>query len=317
MLAAQRAPAPVPPRVQRPAIRARVPQPFLPVHRGRGSEVRPEDHPGLPREPGSRRGVRRCAVTLGCSPWRWSRWRRGAGRTCTTSRSSAVCAGDPFFDDGRSARPTIEDTVSRDDLRDDPALSTGKSAGKLRGGAPRAGRPRAARAGPRTLRDLLRPVPRRPGRRARDDRPARLLAAAFVPHRPTAKRAGRLLLRRDHERVRRHAGLRGAGSAAGPLGDRGLPPRAAAQPERHRRWTSRPRSASGSSRRPRPHDGTRAPDRPGGDRTVRATLAHRRTSSGSRRPSRRPSPTRRRSSVRTWSRTCSGSGSPWAAWRCS
>lgn len=36
---------------------------------------------------------------------------------------------NPFFEDGRSARPSVAGTVSRDDLRDDDALHTGKTGG--------------------------------------------------------------------------------------------------------------------------------------------------------------------------------------------
>ena len=46
--------------------------------------------------------------------------------------------------------------------------------------------------------------------------------------------AARALLRRHHERLRRDARLRRAGSRARPLGDRRLHPRAAAEPERDR-----------------------------------------------------------------------------------
>ena len=53
------------------------------------------------------------------------------------------------------------------------------------------------------------------------------------------QRRGRLLLRRDDQRLRRDAGLQGADHAARSLGHRRLHPRAAAQPARDRRRTSR------------------------------------------------------------------------------
>jgi hypothetical protein len=59
-----------------------------------------------------------------------------------------------FFADGSSARPLVEGTVARGSLRDDEAFFTGK--------------PRPGRNGPR------------------HGRPARVLAAAVVSHRPIA-----------------------------------------------------------------------------------------------------------------------------------
>ena len=62
--------------------------------------------------------------------------------------------------------------------------------------------------------------------------------------------AGRALLRRDHQRLRRDAGLQGADRAARPLGDRRLHPRAAAQPARDRRRRAGRTSRRSCSRRP-------------------------------------------------------------------
>ena len=58
--------------------------------------------------------------------------------------------------------------------------------------------------------------------------------------------AGRPLLRRDHERLRRDAGLRRADHGRGPLGDRRLHPRAAAERSTRRSPTCRPAERASS-----------------------------------------------------------------------
>src|ERR1019366_2196894 len=80
------------------------------------------------------------------------------------------------------------------------------------------------------LQRLLHALPRPYRQRQRHDRAPRLPASAHLPQRPPATAAQWIFLRRDHQRIRRHARLCGAGSAAGPLGHRGLHPRAATQP---------------------------------------------------------------------------------------
>src|SRR6185503_18767671 len=104
-------------------------------------------------------------------------------------------------------------------------------------------RPPPARAG--ALRHLLHALPRRHRARRRDGRAARLPAPSLPAHRPAAQREDGLLLRRDHERLRGHARLLGPGRGGGPLGDRGLRARAAAQRERApgRRARGSPRGA--------------------------------------------------------------------------
>ena len=47
-------------------------------------------------------------------------------------------AASSFFDDGLSARPRVEGTVARGELRDDEPLYTGKEAGQLVSQIPRA-----------------------------------------------------------------------------------------------------------------------------------------------------------------------------------
>ena len=165
----------------------------------------------------------------------------------------------PFFGDVRSARPLV---------------AGNRGAGTAaRGSVPRDGQDRQRRRhglsvpggrgghGPRTraLRDLLHAVPRPHRNRRRHDRPARLPPAADVSRRSAAQRADRPLRRRHGQRLRRDAGLLGPGRRPRSMGDRGVHPRAAAQPARHDSPTSpnasEERSGNGlraDSRRPDP-----------------------------------------------------------------
>ena len=93
---------------------------------------------------------------------------------------------------------------------------------------------------PAALRHLLRSLPFPRGRWQRRDSVARFPAqAAVLSHRASAQSAAGIFLRRDHQRLRRHARLRVADPAARSLGDRGLHPRSAIEPGRHRRRRSR------------------------------------------------------------------------------
>ena len=118
---------------------------------------------------------------------------------------------------------------------------------KVTRGAPRAG----ADAVPGLL--LALPRPHRP--RRRHDRAARLQEAELVPRRPPAPDADRLLLRRDHERLRRHVRLLGPGAARRTAG-RSRPTSArcstaSTRPPRTCRRTSAPSSTRASPRRRR------------------------------------------------------------------
>src|SRR5262245_20658208 len=90
----------------------------------------------------------------------------------------------------------------------------------------------AARARPHRVRGVLLALPRPHRARGRHDRAARLQGASLLPRRPPAPDADRLLLRRDDDRLRRDARLRGADRARRPLGDRRLRAHAAVQPVR-------------------------------------------------------------------------------------
>ena len=156
----------------------------------------------------------RCArvlASLACS--RCCCCAAAAARTCTTSRSTSRSSASAFFADGRAvaaagaghgrARPACTTTT---------LFYTGKAGRQARSTRSRSPVTRAAaRARPGALQHLLLALPRPDRQRQRHDRAARLSAAAVVPHRAAARGAGRLLLRRDHQRLRRHAELRAAG----------------------------------------------------------------------------------------------------------
>ena len=188
---------------------------------------------------------RRCGAALALSS--------AAGRACRQDMhnqpSTIPLRDERFFKDGSSARPLVEDTVARGTLQEDAAFFTGKSERRRVATLPvaaDAGGPGSRRA---ALQHLLRALPRPHRQRQRNDRAARLPAAAVVPRRPAAAGADRPFLRRHDQRVRRDARLPGADRAARSLGDRGLHPRAATEPARDRVATCRPRIAR-SSRSP-------------------------------------------------------------------
>ncbi len=143
-----------------------------------------------------------------------------------------------------------------------------------RQGRRRAGRPvsvrdraRGSRARPAALQHLLHAVPRHARRRQRHGGAARPAAGGVVPPGSPAPGEGRLLLRRDHQRLRRDAGLRRADPGSRSLADRRLRARAAVQPARVGR-----RRAGGSAR---------------GDRRRSATPAALRRAKAAPQPSRR------------------------------
>ena len=239
----------VPPGVQRAAIRAGLAQPVLPVHRGDRSAVRSRTDQRVSGDAGAQGGVRSCALDLDSS----------ARLVLLAGSARSACRQDmhdqpkyiplrpsDFFADGRSARPLVEGTVARGHLDDDARFYTGKGPdGKPSTQFPFPVTKDVLERGQERFNIYCSPCHDRARQRQRHDRAARLPASAVVPHRPPAAGAQRLHLRRDHQRLRRHAGLRRADSAARPLGHRGLHPRAAIEPERHASTTCRrPRTAA-------------------------------------------------------------------------
>ena len=157
-----------------------------------------------------------------------------AASTCTCSRARIRCPAATSIADQRSARPPGRRhgrprPVARRRLflyRQDRQQS------RRRHAFPRDQRSAGAR--PRALQHLS----ARPATRASGDGngfvPSRGFSAqaAVVPHRAAAESARRIFLRRDHRRLRHHARLRLADSAAGSLEHRGLHPCLAVEPER-------------------------------------------------------------------------------------
>ena len=104
--------------------------------------------------------------------------------------------------------------------------------GTARRSVPVPDRRRRPAARPGALQHLLHAVPRQARRRPGHGRAARLAPGRLVPPGPAAPGEARLLLRRRDQRLRRHAGLRGADSGPRSLVDRGLRPHAATEPAR-------------------------------------------------------------------------------------
>ena len=150
------------------------------------------------------------------------------------------------FADNRASRTPPAGTVARGWLRDDEALYTGKVDGQLVDQFPFAIAPRRAGARTAALQHLLHAVPRPARRRPGHGGAARPAPGGLVSPGSPAPGKARLLLRRDHQRLRRDAGLRGADSGPRSLADRRLRAHAATEPARVGR-----RRAGGSPRRAR------------------------------------------------------------------
>ena len=113
----------------------------------------------------------------------------------------------------RSARPLVEGTVARGQLHDDELLYTGKVERRGRDDVPVRRRRRGHGARPAALQHLLLAVPRPHRHRATAWSCAAATAGRRRSPRPAAQRAGRPLLRRHDQRLRRDAGLRRADPA--------------------------------------------------------------------------------------------------------
>ena len=268
-------PEPYHPVFNVPALRAR--------HRATGSsscieardpQVRPGEDARVPARawPGVTEVSEVRALSAGARSLRvlaspGGRWRSpAAARTCTTSRGTSRTGESDFFGDRRSARPLVEGTVARGSCARTRISTRASVDGAARGHLPvpghRGARCSAAASGTAST---ARPATAWPGNGdgmvvARGYRKP----SSFHVDRLRA-RAGRLLLRRDHERLRGHARLR----RADPVEDRwaivGLRARLAAQPERDG-WRTCPADAARASsaraagpRRRRPGDITDAP----------------------------------------------------------
>ena len=259
----ERPAAAVSPGVQRAAVRAGEPQPLLSVHRSDAiPEVRSREDARVSRNAEPARGNDRCRVAVddprptGVSVFwagrvarasRRSRSSRAAGRTCTINRSTGRCEKSTFFADGLlgaagcgghgRARRTCATTRCSIPARSNgvpaPCSRFAVDASVMARGQERFNifcSPCHGRTGMGdgmvVQRGYRRPPPF-------DD------AAA-------ARGAGRPLLRRDDERLRRDARLRGANRGRRSLGDRRLYPGAAAERAGRRLPTCRPPSGPGS-----------------------------------------------------------------------
>ena len=239
-----------------PRFALREPRPVLPLHRGdaiRSSIC--EATRGVPRDAQPARGDRRCGrrrcaasrrrdACVDGSPCRWLRCSSPAraARTCTTSRSTSRCGESTFFADGalgaaarrghRRARPAARRraalhrqgrTARTPTVFPFPVDATVLARGQERFNiycSPCHGRTGSGDG------MIVRRGYRRPPS-FHDDR--------------LRERAGRPLLRRDHQRLRRDARLRRADRGRRSLGDRRLHPRAAAERARDaRRRAGRP-----------------------------------------------------------------------------
>ena len=185
-----------------------------------------------------------------------------AGRTCTTSRATSRYAQSDFFADERSARPLVEGTVARGQLREDdaPLHRQGRTAPSS-AALPAPGDRGAAAARPGALRaSTARRATAAPGAAT-----AWWCSAAckqppsFHIDRLREQPAGYFfdVMTNGFGAMPDYAA---ADPVAGPLGDRRLHPRAAAQPER---------AASRTCRRP-----NAAERRRGGARAMTAQRAH-------------------------------------------
>ncbi len=159
-------------------------------------------------------------------------------------------AASDFFSDHRSARPMVEGTVARGHLRIDEARYTGKINGEDIDQFPIPIAKADIERGQTRFNIYCTPCHGRLG-----DGNGMVVLRGFRPasvllHRAPHERARGPLLRRDHQRIRRHAELRLARGTGRPLANHGLYPRAAieriGQPERRPR-RSAPESARGTA----------------------------------------------------------------------
>ncbi len=159
-----------------------------------------------------------------------------------------------FFSDQRSERPPVEGTVARGQLHEDTYFYTGKLGNNPGDYMPFPVTKEVLERGRERYNIYCAPCHSRTRRRQRLHSVARFRAqAALLSHPAAAESSARLFLRRDHQRLRHHARLRLADSAARPLEYRGLHPRAATKSKRNQggraRWPDR---SLGTAEVPRP-----------------------------------------------------------------
>ena len=205
---------PLPPGVQRAALRARLARPLLPLHRGRPIRSSTSTRPGASSRACSRARCRRWteATEVATSGSRRrvvasSRRRRSSSRSALAgcraghARPAEVQAARARARSSPTGAPRgrwSPGTVARGHLDDDQAFFTRRVGGRRRWRAlplPVDARP-ARRAASERYDIYCSPCHDRAGTGDGHDRAARLQAAAVVPHRSPARRARRLLLRR-------------------------------------------------------------------------------------------------------------------------
>ncbi len=144
-----------------------------------------------------------------------------------------------FYADHRSARPIVAGTVARGHLDADTYFYTGKIGSNDGDYLPFPVTAEVLARGQQRFNIYCSPCHSELGDGNGMIVQRGLQTSAVVSHRPPAQGADRLLLRRDDQRLWRHARLRGAGPAGRPLGDRRLHSRAAIEPARYRSGCAR------------------------------------------------------------------------------
>ena len=139
-------------------------------------------------------------------------------------------AKSDFYADLGSAREPVEGTVARGQLHEDTYFYTGKIGNNPGDYMPFPVTTEVLARGQERYNIYCAPCHSRTGRWQRHDCPTRFPSAAFLPHRAFAQSAAGIFLRRDDQRLRRHARLRVPNSGARPLVHRGLYPRVAIEP---------------------------------------------------------------------------------------
>ena len=216
-----------------------------------------------PASAGSVTKLRRNAAQRSLVRWSLARSCARAGgaaaRTCTTRRATSRSRRARSSPTAGRRGTLVANTVARGQLREDEQLYTGKRRRPARPTTfPMPVTAAVMARGQERFNVFCSPCHGRTGEGNGMIVQRGFRAAAVVPRGAAAQRAGRLLLRRDDQRLRRDAGLRRAGAGRRSLGDCRLHPRAAAEPARDAWTTCRPTAAPSSigrrRRQPRPQE---------------------------------------------------------------